>query len=464
MANLAHLLLAACALHLAVARAPPPIPVAVILDEPEIKADEIPRPLVDLENPGPPQRQEHETQNPETYLEQAAKLFSVKENIERTQDLLRQGFEGVSDDIQTWISNSDQLSLLQQNIRNLRDSFTNQIQKLNETLQGFVQPPASPPAEPSTANSQIKQDFQKIESRLQILEDNFKSGVNTLSEGVHLVASLQSSEGLRQSASASPEAPNPPAAPANPPQNMLVQYVDMLQTSASHGLGNVTQAIGHFFTNNPAVTGMQYLLNRTQSTATPVAPLADTPEGGTQRPPFPWQNWQNFGTTLTSNINNFFNGLFPSNPLASLWQGGPAAAQPAAGSAAAQPAGGSSAAQPAGGAAAAAAAAQPAAAAAAAGSNSVPEKVPASEPVHETQAVEPAPATLPPPPIGPIRQILNNIPVVQRIQSQIQAASSNTDKPRDTVKSENVEKGGILLVGKPPHNNNSGEFIFITKY
>ncbi|RVE43297.1 hypothetical protein evm_012056 [Chilo suppressalis] len=415
------------------------IPVKVIVDDADDTSD-LKRVEVDLEHPGEPQRQEHDTQNPVSYSHEQQIVSNVKQAVSDTQNTLKQGFQGVTQGMQDWISNNQQLSSIQQSIQGLQQSFTSQINKLNETIQSFWNNQGSENAIPT--DQKQKPQFENVENHLKTLEDNFKIGVKALSEGVQVFATLRDDNTEK---------------PTSPPNNLFLQYLQLFQQTVSQGFNNVTHAIQNYVGQNNANStagnggilqgfnnGFQNIFNQGSSTA---APGAQSDEPVTQRPSL-WQGLQN-------SIQNILNPnqvqtspaeqgaqppASPSGPIAQAIQNNPfvqgvvnfiqpnkpAAQQPQPAKPAAQQT------QP--------TASEPAAE----GSNSVPVESPEAKPDADVQQPAKATEQQAAPSNGPIKNIIQNNPIVmgisgavQRLQSSI---SGNQEKPRDTVKEEQAVK------------------------
>lgn len=436
------------------------IPVEIIEDSrPAIKTnevadddEEIKRPSIDLRNPGPPQRQEHETQNADNFLNVQENLLTVRETIVQTQDLLRKGFQGVSDDISNWLTTNEKVNTIQQNIQSLRDTFTLQIEKLNEAVQGLAAPqPLKTEKIPESVQTQS--GLQTVETSIHILENNFNNGVRALSEGVSIVEILRAedaSTAVTETASTSSTTGSPDA------PFVLSQFMTNLQNSFSQSIRNITEAVS----NIPAVSNLQNFLSPTTSPLAPGgAALADTPVGTAPNPASnPWPNWQ------LPNIPNIFSGqpaqpgsqsqtpgpiqgtiqnvIQNSNNFLQSFFGRPIAQPPASGSNAPKPNDEKQPESPS-----IAVAAAPIVPAAAA-------SIVAAPPADAVPAVSPPAAAAP---AGPIQQILSTNPVVQSIAStvqRIQSSINNPEKPRDTEKKEDISTKGGYYGGGGGHRPN----------
>ncbi|CAH0755490.1 unnamed protein product [Diatraea saccharalis] len=420
------------------------IPVKVIVENADDDTSDVKRVEVDLEHPGEPQRQEHDTQSPVSYSHEQQIVSTVKQTISDTQSALKQGFQGVTQGLQDWIANNEQLNSIQQNIQGLQQSFTNQINKLNETLQSYLNNQGS--ANIVQSDNKNKPEFDNVENNLKSLEDNFKIGVKALSEGVQIFASLRDDE-----------------KPTPPPNNLFLQYLQLFQQTVSQGFSNVTQAIQSYVgQNNPNNTaanggifqglnnGIQNIFSQGGSTA---APGAQSDEPVTQKPTI----WQGIQSSIQNILNPGQNQASPSDqvgqapsgpsgPIAQAIQNNPfvqgvvnliqpnkpAAQQPQPEKPAAQ--------QP-----------KPEKPAAAApptpeGSNVVPAASSESKPDADQQ--QPAKATeqqAVPNNNGPIKNIIQNNPIVQGISGAVQRLQSsinggNPEKPRDAVVGEQAVK------------------------
>ncbi|NP_001139414.2 urbain precursor [Bombyx mori] len=439
------------------------IPVKVIVEEikPSLKSDlenvevpdeneEIKRPLVDLRNPGPPQHQEHETQNPEHHEDAEKIVSSVKNDINTAEIALRQGFQEVSDGIGKWYARTEQINELQASLQHFQENFGAQIQKLNETLH-FIKP-ADTIAAPSVEETQNKASFETIESGLKSLETNFNSGLNQLSEGIQIVATFKADgEAAAESSSTAPAQSTTASTvtSTNGPTNPLIQMVTNLQNSFLSGMANLTQAINNWNSNQawsvPNIFGGA-------STAAPQSDVQGDATTTTQRPA-PWQN-------LPSQISNFFNpqgqnsnqqnqsgqqsqapsGLFsgvqnfPFNFLNLLQPNRPGAQSTEKPAEATSTNGAASAA---------------------------PDIAKPSESNLPTETKPEQPAA------GPLKQIFENSPVLQGIAGavkKIQTTVNNPVKPRDSEVVEETksdqEKGGVILLpvhGHGGHGGNGGD-------
>lgn len=249
---------------------------------------------VDLENPGAPQRQEHETQTPGVNYSDDDKIaVAIKNTIAQAQNIFNEGLKSVSDSFKTFTHADEDLPLIQQNIKNLKESFTGQIEKLNDTIRNYFKPDDA--ADGSSANNKLK----FIEARLTFLENNFRLGVDTLNEGVELYSIIkEEDEAERAIALKADVKAEPEVAPSN--------------------LASASEPV------KPA--------------GNPEKPAVETP----QQPAgsgFPWFVYiTNFGNTMQTAWNNLSNAISggannangqkpesqqPSNPLASFFQGIP---------------------------------------------------------------------------------------------------------------------------------------------
>ncbi|KAL4704198.1 hypothetical protein ACJJTC_002221 [Scirpophaga incertulas] len=386
------------------------IPVKVIVDQPDEGDVNFKRVEIDLNSPGEPQRQEHETQNPVHYEEQKI-VTSVKQTVSDTEAALKQGFQGVAQGIQDWISNNEQLTAIQQSIQGLQQSFTSQLSKLNETIQTFWSNQDSENVIQTDQPS--KPVIESVENQIKTLEDNFKIGVKALSEGVEVFATLKQDNSTPQN-------------PA-PPNNLFTQYLQMFQQTITQGFSNVTQAFQNYVSQNNNGTGLlqgintgiQSFLNPGQGT-TPSGVQSD--EATTARPTI-WQGIQNSlqnilnpGQNQAPASDQNQNPATPNRPIAQAIQNLPFVQgvvnfiQPVA--------------------------SQPTKPAEPAGSNVVPastDSKPDAVPVKAPESQEASSA--------PIRNIIQNSPIVKGIQ-KLQASISNPEKPRDAAVEQSKDASG----------------------
>lgn len=248
------------------------IPVKVV-EESNVKLDEnsndyipsendntnIKRLEIDLQNPGLPQRQEHETQNPESYGDKEKAIFAIRQSMDETQNIFNEGLKSVSNSFKTLFAENEDLPAIQQNIQNLRQTFTSQIEKLNTTIRSYLNP---------------NPNLEVVESGLRNLENNFKSGVDTLTEGVEVLSILrEEDEAAReeavaeQAASPASEAPasQSPAVPAasspapNPSQitQPVLNFIQGFQQGILNAFTNINNAVQNTLSGNSQPSSSQ---------------------------------------------------------------------------------------------------------------------------------------------------------------------------------------------------------------
>lgn len=229
---------------------------------------DIKRVEIDLKNPGEPQRQEHDTQNPEHFSDGQEGLAAVKQQVIDSQNVFQGGVQGIQQQIQSWWIQSENESLKQirKNIEDLQLTFQNQITKLNDTVQKIWQPySASVPS--------IKSN---VESSLQYLENNVKTGVKSLAQGVEAISSVR--EDTKNETQ--------PGFGFGNWQN----YFQYFNQAIQNGFQNITNSIQSNYGN-----GTQNANNANNTTAT---------DGGNA-----WQNWGNvFNVFRPPSINQNITG------------------------------------------------------------------------------------------------------------------------------------------------------------
>ncbi|XP_075976756.1 uncharacterized protein LOC142976989 [Anticarsia gemmatalis] len=412
---------------------PADIPVQVVVDNAEqaLKAsnaaEDIVRPPVDLRNPGPPQRQEHETQNPEFYAAEQQLVLNYKNNINNAEAVLRQGFQGVSENIQDMWHSSEYFKKILGSIENLSDSFTAEMNRLNGTIQRYLKPVSQPDSDNvvNPVKEETKANFENVESGLNALKNDFTKGVNTLSDGVFAIAALKA------------ESENPPAStgttPAqasnNQPFGILMDYVAQMQSNMQSGLRNISQSLNNYVTQ---AQSQGWFFGQQSSTAAPAASNPAGTQADTQAPAPapPANNWFNlpnpFAGLLNGNQNNqqvngpfqqaiqnfqnFQNWFQPNRPEAQI------------------PAGATS--QP------------PAQSTASSNNEQTTSKTPQTDGDKEQPASAQPNQAAAVTPLGPIRQILQNNPITQGIAGAVQRLQNinNPEKPREPQVVKPAEK------------------------
>ncbi|XP_013173099.1 PREDICTED: RNA polymerase II degradation factor 1-like [Papilio xuthus] len=394
-----------------------------------IPSDDKPSPIIkrleiDLSNPGPPQRQQHETQNPESYIERNWFVADIKQKLLDTENVFKKSVSNVNEGFQNWVSNSAHLKTVQSDIKDMQSKFIAQLDKLQQSVQSYLNPQS---AKAVIVDPEAAANLKEVESRLIVLKNNFEVGVQTLSEGVKVLEAKADGDA---SAAANPTgtgatSPNPPAEQSsNNPLGQVFQFFSNTMGQAITQMQNTFNSLTNPSNQNggsdtgsqPSWNPLPGLFNQQSSTAAPAGTQADE---ATTRPPSAWDNFQQqlsqfFGSESNpfNQANQFIQNIInqvrpssatptdtntkpendpvqqnnapvPSKPISPP----PAQVQPAA---AAQP--------------------QP-----------EPVQPQAPEPAKESQATSQP---------GPIRQIIQNNPIVKGVVQRIQSFS-NPEKPRD---------------------------------
>ncbi|XP_045524615.1 mediator of RNA polymerase II transcription subunit 15-like [Pieris brassicae] len=211
---------------------------------PEGDSFDVKRAPIDLKNPGSPQRQEHETQNPESYSDAQKAVFAIKQTIEDTQEVFTLGLKGISENFNNLFANNEKLSTIQQNIINLKSAFNEQVLKLNNTIKSYINP-----EKVEEADSEVK----AVETRLRVLESNFESGVHTLSEGVELLAIMKEEDEAAKAeadAAGNPQPPSATQAPVPQNNNPVMQFLYNFQQGMANSIANLNNAVQGVFNPN----------------------------------------------------------------------------------------------------------------------------------------------------------------------------------------------------------------------
>ncbi|KPJ17291.1 hypothetical protein RR48_08782 [Papilio machaon] len=414
-----------------------------------IPSDDNPSPIIkrleiDLSNPGLPQRQQHETQNPESYIERNSFIADIKQKLLDTENVFKKSVSNVNEGFQNWVSNSAHLKTIQSDIKDMQSKFLTQLDNLQQSVQSYLNPQS---AKAVIVDPETAANLKEVESHLKVLKNNFEAGVQTLSEGVKVLeAKADGDAGTAENPTGTGATnPNPPAeqSSTNPLgqvfeffSNTMGQAITQMQNTFNAFTNPSNQNGGSNTGSQPSWNPLPGLFNQQSTTGAPAGTQADE---ATTRPPSVWDNFQQqmsqfFGSESNpfNQANQFFQNLInqvrpsaatpadtntkpendpveqnsapvPSKPISSP----PAQVQPAA---AAQP--------------------QP-----------EPIQPQAPEPAKESQA------TLQP---GPIRQMIQNNPIVKEVVQRIQSIS-NPEKPREKpeIESEPAKPEKALEPAKP---------------
>ncbi|XP_039757048.1 uncharacterized protein LOC120631500 [Pararge aegeria] len=420
---------------------------------------------VDLENPGEPQRQEHETQNPENFSDNDKIVVAIRQSIEQAENVFNEGLKHVSDSFKTFSHPDEDLPLIQKNIKNLKENFNDQFEKLNKTIRAYLKPQTF-----SSGESMANPKLEIVQAHLKYLDDNFKLGLDTLTEGVEvysiikeedeaekaiaLKADLKAESEVAPAGTPSKPAENPPAqpTPANTgtpaagttPWNIFISNLQNSITSAFTNLGSImnngqsgTNGQGSAQSPGSQITDFWQNIFQGQNTVNQKPPTQEgTNPANTQADPVPAQTPAPWGPqSIIQSIQSSWN----NNPIQQAYQNfvslitpqTPPAQQPAISP-------------------------NPTPAVAVA-PEKVPERTTADKPVAvPTQGsnVVPAPvneqpqadaANPVPPQTGPIQQLVQNNPIIKGIQSAVQRiqGTPNPETPREEIIKEDQNKEEI---------------------
>ena len=466
---------------------------------------------IDLNNPGPPQRQEHETQNPGNYGEKERAVYQILQKAQEAQSIFTKGVKDISDSFYNLNKHSDEIPAVLENIKKLNVSFSNEIIELNNTIRTYLEP--KPIQVDNEQQNNVKLNY--VESKLQNLHSNFKNGVDILNEGFELLSILQEEDEVAKSetktlvkeenysvkddaaSSAAPSSSTAAPSPIQVPANGFNSFIGFFTTTVSNMLSNVTSV----FQNNIAqpiniFQGFRPInVQPTQKPQDAKPPGAQSDEAGSAPVPAPTpapSQWgpQAFFQQFQNSIQNLVNGgqgnqqnqqsqapaqPAPSGPISQAFQnivqfiqrpGQALSPQPANPSPVPQnpvsqsvppknpesvsPPQADSVPAPASNPVAASVSASPAVA-------QPVQSAAASQPV----AVQQVPVQEQPAQGGPIQQLVQNNPIIKGIQSAVQRIQGNpnsADTPRNEVvedekkEKENLENKG----GHGGSNNNQG--------
>ncbi|XP_063538375.1 uncharacterized protein LOC134747697 isoform X2 [Cydia strobilella] len=404
-----------------------PIPVKVVVEDvaPVVKdsEDTVKRVEIDLKHPGEPQRQEHETQNPEHYEDDSAPVATIKQMIKDSQEAFNQRFKDVSECIGEWLLDHKPDVSLKDSINDLQETFMENIEKLNSTIQSYWNP--------DKANSEKKVEIKKVQSGLKFLEEKFETGVQNLNNGVRNLAVLKET---RDDAGTTT---------AKPPGIQFPGFVMNFWTTVSNGFNNVTNQFQNMIGqgSNNATAGEPGVQSDETSASTSKPTVFQAIQTQIQgifqgRPQGAQSDEQPAGQTgpfaqVIQNVpllQNFVNFIQPK----------PQSNEPG----------------------------KPVQSTNSEGSNVVPAE-PAKPADQQQKKPDEEPATAPAPASqGPIQQIIQRNPIVQGIAGavqKIQHTINNPEKPREEITEEKGDvKAGFFPYygyGHRPHRPSDGHNI-----
>ncbi|XP_014355378.2 uncharacterized protein LOC106708398 isoform X2 [Papilio machaon] len=414
-----------------------------------IPSDDNPSPIIkrleiDLSNPGLPQRQQHETQNPESYIERDSFIADIKQKLLDTENVFKKSVSNVNEGFQNWVSNSAHLKTIQSDIKDMQSKFLTQLDNLQRSVQSYLNPQS---AKAVIVDPETAANLKKVESHLKVLKNNFEVGVQTLSEGVKVLeAKADGDAGAAENPTGTGATnPNPPAeqSSTNPLgqvfeffSNTMGQAITQMQNTFNAFTNPSNQNGGSNTGSQPSWNPLPGLFNQQSSTAAPAGTQADE---ATTRPPSVWDNFQLQMSQFFGSESNPFNqaNQFIQNLINQVR---PSAATPADTNTKPEndPVEQNSAPVPSKPISSPPAQVQPAVAA-----------QPQPEPI-QPQAPEPAKESQATPQPGPIRQMIQNNPIVKGVVQRIQSIS-NPEKPREKpeVESEPAKPEKALESAKP---------------
>lgn len=211
---------------------------------------------IDLSDPGQPQRQEHETQNPESHGELEKALFGIKKSAIDAEKAFNEGFKEVSNSFKTLFGVNENLPDVHQKLDSLRQSFSNQIEKLHETIKSNLK-----------SDNTSEEKLKTAESYVENLKKNFDAGIATLTEGVEVLTIIREedeaiktksvvseTDGAAKGDGESPSAGNTGGTQA-PPTAGIGSFLTNFQNGISSLFTNFNQAIQNNFSGQPGGQG-----------------------------------------------------------------------------------------------------------------------------------------------------------------------------------------------------------------
>ncbi|CAH2041200.1 unnamed protein product, partial [Iphiclides podalirius] len=440
-----------------VRNAPDTIPVAIVEEPAQPKLDEnsndyipsddeqsviIKRVEIDLNNPGPPQRQQHETQNPETYAERDYFVADIKQKLLDTENVFKKSVSDVNESFENWVPNSAHLTAIQNDIKEMQNKFLAQLSELNQSLQSYLNPQSTKSV---VSDPKSVANLKEVETRLKDLEVNFKAGVQTLSEGVKVLESAKADGDATSTAEKPSETGSPSPAPSNPtneqPPNPLGQVFQYFSDAIGQAINQMQNTFNSFTNQN----------NQQGTSESPPAGAQSDEGASTSKPPSFWETIQqqfnqmfNFGqsnpssqTSQTPSTNPLLS-LFNSNPIFQnfLNQGRPSTTPSSPTTAEVKP-----------------------------WSDEPPKAVePQVAPAkaeEKPQQLQPQASDIPAAQTGPIREIVQNNPIVKGIVQRIQSISS-PEKPREKKPEQVPElvKSEDTIKNKEPVSATKGHVFY----
>ncbi|XP_072929827.1 uncharacterized protein [Epargyreus clarus] len=399
---------------------------------------------IDLNNPGPPQRQEHDSQNPINYIDKERAVAVVQKSIAESQNTFNHALQDITQVFQKFAANKENLEGVQTNIKTLKQNVNLQVTKLSDTIDSYLNPEGVKVIEDVS-------HIEEVKNSLRSLQDKINTGMDVLYEGADVLSILKEEDekdlpdkisgkadnvNVASTATGTSPTPTPPISSTLPPPNLFESFMTSFQNTVGTAFTNMGNMVQNFI--NPNQNQNQ---QPPQQGAAPAGTQSDQPAASTQRPNL----FQYLQTVFNPGANNqqqtdqnqnqnppfSISQLNPANYfgqiMSNIFQQQPQQInqQTSQTSNVNQPASDTP------------VQAVPVTPAPAQASNSVPAApAPQPQPASAPQTVQNPPAQ-----VGPIQQIVQNNPIVKGITNAVQRIQglSNPSTPRDTPKSPNGE-------------------------
>lgn len=408
--------------------------------------DSIKREEIDVNNPpGPLQRQEHDTQNPEHFEDAKAKQAIATDNQNQAQDENQNvgPLASAQQNFNNWVSNNQQIQNMQQSIKEFQENFNKQVGTIANIVKGVLQ---------GNFNSLQPQGVPEPAAGASVASPVLTSEVlqkdDKKSSDIRSVPVPKDENGCDSSSGTSPGAGNnwwnPVLDALNVMQGQLTNLTQQFQqfnTQQQQQQTDQTGTSGGFFQN--LGSGLQFFNIQNQNNA--------SQSDETQKPGGIWQNIQNFFQPPQDAQSDTQQPNRPiiqavQNAIGTFWRPGQSQngqnepQKPVSPEKPSQE-----------------------------GNNVVPEK-----PIEQQK--EPAPVTLAQ--SGPIKQLIANNPIAQGLAGAVQKIQHTIkpDQPRDTIQKTSETdnqsvKGGLFFKpghgghgNKPGHGDNTDKGMYSLIY
>lgn len=189
----------------------------------EVSAEQLKKIREEIKDPGTPQRQEHETQNPEHHIDS----ITLKQSVEEVSYPLKRELQELREKFNEYLVSNENINSIKTSIESLQNRFNDQIQTLKAVFTNNV----------NTQSVEVQENIpeDQIKANIQTLETNFNDGINNLKKSVEAISLLKADS------SDTNGSPSTDSETSTASSNPIMEAITNFQTTMANNWQNFVQ-------------------------------------------------------------------------------------------------------------------------------------------------------------------------------------------------------------------------------